>query len=77
MKKDNKITLSKEKKDAMIAEIKKYFQKERGEEMGDLATALILDFIVEKLAPEFYNQGVSDSYNYTKEMIEDLLAIQK
>jgi uncharacterized protein (DUF2164 family) len=77
MKKENKITLSKETKDAMIAEIKKYFQKERGEELGDLAAALILDFIVEKLAPDFYNQGVSDSYTYTKEMIEDLLAIQK
>jgi uncharacterized protein (DUF2164 family) len=38
---------------------------------------LILEFIIEKLAPEFYNQGVYDSYKYMELKIEDILAIQK
>lgn len=72
-----KIELSKEKREHMISLIKNYFLKERGEDLGDLASMMILDFFTEKLAPEFYNQGVYDSYKYFTERIEDLLEIQK
>lgn len=74
---NKKIELSKEKQQYMISLIKDYFKKEREEDLGDLAAMLILDFIMEKLAPEFYNQGVYDSYKYLTEKIEDLLALQK
>jgi uncharacterized protein (DUF2164 family) len=77
MKRDDGIKLTKEIKDEMISEIKAYFSKEREEEIGDLAAGLILDFILEKLAPEFYNQGVFDSQKYMKDAAEDLLSIQK
>lgn len=73
----NKIELSKEKKEKMISEIINYFQKERDEEIGYLAATLILDFFTEKLAPEFYNQGVYDSYQRMSQMVEDLLELQK
>lgn len=77
MRGSNNIKLIKERKDEMVAAIKSYFLKEREEKLGDLAAGLILDFIVEKLAPEFYNQGVYDSYKFMGEKVEDLLAIQK
>lgn len=77
MKRDDGIKLTKEIKDEMISEIKAYFSKEREEEIGDLAAGLILDFILEKLAPEFYNQGIHDSQKYMKDAAEDLLSIQK
>jgi uncharacterized protein (DUF2164 family) len=77
MKKENAIKITKEQRDEMIAAIKHYFLKNREEEMGDLQAGLVLDFILEELAPEFYNQGVSDSYTYMKETIEDLLSIRK
>lgn len=69
--------LSKENKQYMISEIKTFFLNERDEDLGDLASELILDFIIEKLASEFYNQGVYDSYKYINDRIEDLLEIQK
>ena len=72
-----KFELSKDKKDNMISEIKNYFAKERDLDLGDLASALILDFFIEKLAQEFYNQGVEDSYKYMSGSLEDLLGIQK
>ncbi|MPN34046.1 hypothetical protein SDC9_181538 [bioreactor metagenome] len=75
--KSNKIKLSKEKRDAMISQVKEYFYNEREEELGDLAAGLIVDFITEKLAPEFYNQGVFDSYVYMNDRVEDLLGIQR
>lgn len=74
---NNKIELSKDKKDHMIAAIKEYFLNEREENLGDLAAALILDFFIEKLAPEIYNQGVQDSYIYMTEKVQDLFEIQK
>lgn len=73
----SKINLNKEKRDEMIAAIKNYFYNEREEEIGDLAAAMILNFIIEELAPQFYNQGVYDSYKYMTDRVEDMLGIQK
>ncbi|MGA9141467.1 MAG: DUF2164 domain-containing protein, partial [Methanocella sp.] len=73
----NNIKLTKEKRDDMVSAIKSYFLKEREEEIGDLAAGLLLDFIIEELAPEFYNQGVYDSQKFMEDKIEDLLSIQK
>jgi uncharacterized protein (DUF2164 family) len=77
MRNKNAIKVTKDQRDEMISAIKQFFLKEREEEIGDLRAGLMLDFILEELAPEFYNQGVSDSYRYMKDMIEDILAIRK
>ena len=69
--------ISKEKREEMISSIKNYFEKERDEELGDLASRLLLDFMIEELAPEFYNQGVMDSYKFMNVRCEDLLTILK
>lgn len=73
----NTIKLSKEKRDKMINSIKTYFEEEREEEIGDLASTLILNFFIEELAPEIYNQGIYDAYTYMNERIEDMLGLQK
>ncbi|WP_019230042.1 DUF2164 domain-containing protein [Sedimentibacter sp. B4] len=77
MNKKNKIELPKEKREEMIFKIKNYFLNERDEELGDLASIMIFEFITEELAAEFYNQGVYDSYKYMNDRCEDLLSIQK
>ena len=69
--------ISKEKKDKMIDDIKKYFLEEREEDLGDLASDMVLDFFIEKLAPEFYNQGVQDAYVYMRDRMEDVLELEK
>lgn len=74
---EKNMKLSKEKKDGMIAEIITYFRREREEEIGELGAVLFLNFIVEKLAPEFYNLGVYDAHKYMLDRVEDLLGIQK
>ena len=76
MRKKEKIVLTQEKKTAMAEAVKRYFSAERDEEIGDLAAGLFVSFIVEELAPEFYNQGVYDAYRYMNERCEDLLGIQ-
>lgn len=71
------IKVSKEKKEKMIYEIKKYFLEERDDDLGDLASDLVLDFFIEKLGPEIYNQGVQDAYTFMKDRVEDVLEIEK
>ena len=60
----------------MIDLIKNYFLKERDEDLGDLSATMILDFFTKELAPEFYNQGVYDSYAYMNDKMEDLFSLQ-
>ncbi len=73
----NSITLSKEKKQEMVNSIKEYFYSEREEEMGDLAASMLLSYIIDELAPEFYNQGITDAYKYMNDKVEDMLGLQK
>ena len=77
MRKKYNIELPKEKREEMLAKIKDYYINERDEELGDLASSMLLDFIIEKLAIEFYNQGIYDSYKYMNDRCEDLLSILK
>jgi uncharacterized protein (DUF2164 family) len=77
MKNNVSVKVTKERRAELVSEIKIFFSKERDEEIGDLAAGRILDFILEKIAPEMYNQGVDDSYQYIKDAAEDLLSIRK
>lgn len=73
---NKKIKLTDKNKAEMKEKIVAYFSKERGEDLGELASQLVLDFFIEELAPTIYNQGVEDSYIYMKDRIEDLFALQ-
>ena len=75
MKGRERITREREKRDDMVKDIIAYFKNERGEEIGQLAAGLMLDFLVERLAPEFYNQGVLDSCSYMEEKVEDMQSL--
>lgn len=68
--------LSKEQKEQMVLLIKEYFLKERDEEIGDLAASLFLDYLIEKLAPYFYNLGIQDCVGYMQERLDDLYGLE-
>ncbi|WLR52168.1 DUF2164 domain-containing protein [Bacillus tianshenii] len=69
--------LSTETKEELQRSIKNYFYEERNEEIGDLAATLFLDFIMQEIAPTFYNQGVTDAQQYISNKLEDIFEIQK
>lgn len=75
MIREDRIVLTKEKRDDMVKVIRTYFLKERGEEIGNLASGMILDFMIEELAPEFYNQGVMDAHKYLSERVDDVQSL--
>lgn len=73
---NNKIKIEGNRKEDMINRVKDYFAKERDEDLGDLAAALIVDFFIDGLGPDIYNQGIDDAHTYMSEKIEDIFALQ-
>ncbi|WP_322112067.1 DUF2164 domain-containing protein [Brevibacillus ruminantium] len=49
-----------EQREYVISQIQQYFQEERGEELGHLASEQILDFFLKTIGPIVYNQAVDD-----------------
>jgi uncharacterized protein (DUF2164 family) len=64
-------------KRVMTGEIKRYFLEERGEELGDLAALLMLEFFADKLAPQFYNLGIQDAHEFMAQRLEDVFELNK
>jgi uncharacterized protein (DUF2164 family) len=73
----NEVKLSKKRKKMVISDIKEYFYEERGEEIGFLAAELFYDFIIEKIGPEIYNQGLIDAKSFLEEKTEDIYGMMK
>ena len=71
------LTLSREEKKVLIDKIINFFLNERDEEIGRLAAEILLDFICENIAPEFYNRGIRDSISYITERIEDMYSLER
>ncbi len=77
MSKKIKFEIKDEKRKLMQEKIKKFFLDERDEEIGDLAAILILDFIIDNLASDFYNIGVRDCIAQINQNVEDLFGLEK
>lgn len=73
---NTRIKISKENKEEMRNHIINFFSEERGEDLGDLASQLLLDFFIEELAPYVYNQAIEDAYVCIKDKAEDLFELQ-
>lgn len=71
------LILSKDEKAMAIESIKEYFEKEREEDLGDLSSSLILDFISEKIGPLYYNMALRDACQFMSGCIEDLYGLEK
>jgi uncharacterized protein (DUF2164 family) len=71
------IELSAESKKTAIIEIKQFFEQERDETLGDLASEIVLDFILEKIGPYIYNQAIADVQSYMSEKVEDLYMLMR
>ncbi len=71
------IELSDDRKKRIIEDIKEYFYKERGEEIGILAAELLYDFIIERIGAEIYNQGLIDAKKFLEEKADDIYGMMK
>ena len=66
------IELSKEKRAEAIASVKKYFEDEIREPIGDLRAGLLLDFLLEEVGPAIYNRAIADAQARLAARVADL-----
>jgi uncharacterized protein (DUF2164 family) len=58
-----------------IASIKRYFDENMDDKIGDLKAALVLDYILAELGPTIYNAAIADARGFFEERIADLAAV--
>jgi len=66
------IELSKEKRSEAIASLKKYFEDEILEPIGDLRAGLLLDYFLEEIGPAIYNLAIADAQTRLAARVADL-----
>ena len=72
MEDKDKVKIEKEKKQKLVKEIQAYFIDNYEEEIGELKAELLIDFLIEKVGKEVYNQALYDSKYWFKKKLEDL-----
>lgn len=66
------IELPKQVRNEAIASIKRYFQEELQEPIGDLAAGLLFDFMLEEIGPAIYNKAIADAQARMLSRVSDL-----
>ena len=69
---DVAIRLENEIRTELIASIRRYFDEQLEEEIGDLKARLLLDYVLEEIGPCVYNQAIADAQAWMTERVADL-----
>ncbi|MFQ5350574.1 MAG: DUF2164 domain-containing protein [Thermoanaerobaculia bacterium] len=66
------IQIEAETRKRMVASIRRYFEQELDEEIGDLQAGFLLDFFLGEIAPTVYNRAIADAQGWMLGRVEDL-----
>lgn len=69
------IVLSDEAKKQAVASVRRYFQEEMDQDIGDLKAGLLLDYFLRELGPTVYNRAIGDARAFFAERAADLDAV--
>jgi uncharacterized protein (DUF2164 family) len=58
-----------------IASIRRHFQDELGQDIGDLKASLVLEFVLKEIGPSIYNLGLADAKAFFADRAEDVAAL--
>jgi len=64
--------LSKESRANAIASLKRYFEENMPQPIGDLPAGLLLDFFLEEIGPLIYNRAIVDAQDCMQLRVTDL-----
>jgi uncharacterized protein (DUF2164 family) len=56
----------------IVASLQRYFEKELESELSDLRAKLLLEYILQEIAPFAYNRGVKDAETFVRTKLDDL-----
>jgi uncharacterized protein (DUF2164 family) len=68
-----KIKLDKTVREALMVDLRNYMDSELDHALGQFEAEFLLDFIISKLGPHFYNQGVYDAQASVRQQMENLV----
>lgn len=66
------IELPKQIRASAIASIKRYFEENMPEPIGDMPAGLLLNFLIEEIGPLFYNRAIADAQERLQQRVSDL-----
>jgi uncharacterized protein (DUF2164 family) len=66
------VKLSDETEKRLVASIKRFFEEEMDEQVGELKALRVLDFCLREIAPSVYNQAIADAQGYLGDRVADL-----
>lgn len=66
------IELKKQARADAMTSLKRYFEEEIREPLGDLRAGLLLDFVLEEIGPAIYNQAIADAQARMTARVADL-----
>jgi uncharacterized protein (DUF2164 family) len=66
------LKLSDDTEKRLMASVKRFFEEEMDECIGDLKATRVLDFFVREIAPSIYNQAIADAQGYFADRVADL-----
>jgi uncharacterized protein (DUF2164 family) len=66
------LKLADETETQLVASIKRFFEEELDEPIGDLKALRVLDFCLREVAPSVYNQAIADAQAYFADRVADL-----
>ena len=64
--------ISKEARADAVSSIKRYFEENMPEPIGDLSAGLLLTFFLEEVGPLIYNRAIADSQARMERYLTDL-----
>lgn len=67
-----RVELAKETADRMIGSIRRYFTDQLDQDLGELQAKLLLDFVMQEIAPSIYNAAITDAQTYMRDRVADL-----
>jgi uncharacterized protein (DUF2164 family) len=66
------IELTKQARADAIISLKRYFEENLPEPIGDLPAGLLLNFFLEEVGPAIYNQAIRDAQARMQQRVSDL-----
>ena len=66
------LEFSKELRAQAIASIKRYFEENMTEPIGEMPAGLLLNFILEEIGPAIYNRAIADAQARIERMAIDI-----
>ncbi|CAH0529542.1 DUF2164 domain-containing protein [Vibrio hippocampi] len=60
------------KRNELVIELQNYFADELSQDLGQFDGEFLLDFIITKMGPAFYNQGLNDAKQVVERKLLDI-----